>query len=75
MGGLGGFEKEGGATSTSDESFSDETTGNDVVDAARDMWKAPDVLTARFLRFLGRLPGVTGRWPSGAGGDECKCLS
>jgi hypothetical protein len=40
---------------------SDAAIGRDVVDAALDMTKAPEVLTARFLRFFGFLPGVVDR--------------
>lgn len=37
-----------------------EKAGNEVVDAARPLPRAPVVLTARFFRFLGFLPGVVG---------------
>ena len=49
----------------------EEDTGSDVVDAALDMTKAPEVLTARFLRFLPFFPGVVDLCKSKNGCDEC----
>jgi hypothetical protein len=68
---LGGLEKDWPRLSEFVVLPSDDDMGNDVVDAALDITKAPDVLTARFLRFLPFRPGVVDRCNSKKGCDEC----
>jgi len=45
-------------------------TGSAVVEAARPLAGAEVVFTARFLRFLGRFPGVAGLLNSKKGADD-----
>ena len=46
-------------------------SGREVVDAALFITKAPEVFTARFLRFLPFLPGVVDLCSSKNGCEEC----
>ena len=75
LGGLGGLEKERDTTSKSEVPFKEDAIGNEVVEAARAICSCPDVFTARFLRFLGRFPGVVGRCDSEKDPGHCKPLS
>jgi hypothetical protein len=68
---LGGLEKDWPRLLAFVVLSSDDDMGRDVVDAALDMTKAPDVLTARFFRFLPFRPGVVDRCMSKNGCDEC----
>jgi len=68
---LGGLEKDWPRLSAFPVLWSDDDMGSDVVDAALDMTNAPDVLTARFFRFLPFRPGVVDRCSSKKGCDEC----
>ena len=68
---LGGLEKDWPRLSEFAVPSSAADMGRDVVDAALDITKAPDVLTARFLRFLPFRPGVVDRCSSKKGCDEC----
>ena len=68
---LGGLEKDWPKLSAFAVFWSEDDMGRDVVDAALDMTKAPEVLTARFLRFLPFRPGVVDRCNSKKGCDEC----
>lgn len=68
---LGGLENDCPRLSEFVVPSSDDDMGRDVVDAALDMTKAPEVLTARFLRFFPFLPGMVDRCNSKRGCDEC----
>ena len=62
LGGVGGLLKVGEEGSEELSAGSgDGLRGSDVVDAARPVCRDAIVFTARFLRFLARLPGVPGR--------------